>query len=88
MLFKLVTVLVLSSLIAHYGHPAQMRHSAQQSNGVKTLQAASHPEGVPPAKGTQSDHWSDNAKTKGVLERRFRLRPRLNTHLLMLKFQR
>jgi hypothetical protein len=86
MLFKLVSVIVLFSLFANYGQPVEMRQKTHQQHGVRTQQASAGVDDVD-ANGTQPERWADNA-SKGVLERRFRFRSRLNTHLLMLKFQR
>lgn len=48
---------------------------------------AASPDGVSPSGEAPLDMGQELAKTKGVLERRLRLRSRLNTHLITLKFR-
>ena len=84
-MFKMLCVLLLTTMIAQYGQPAaEVASAAERLEWLKD-----------DAKSTSSQSESatdrnrrENVMSKGILERSFRLRSRLNTHLLMLKFRR
>jgi len=84
-MFKVLCVLLLTTMIAQYGQPAaEVASAAERLEWLKD-----------DAKSTSSQSESatdrnrrENVMSKGILERSFRLRSRLNTHLLMLKFRR
>lgn len=83
---RYISIVVFAALLAQVGYVSDLRSAAQRMSWFGPLQASI---GLELAAGAaQADQWAaDNTIGKGVLERRFRLRSRLNTHLLMKKFQ-
>jgi len=85
--FRLFLILLLTAVIAYNGGPAEPYSIGSalirgHVSWMKTDAAASSPAGEETSKERHGDLW----KCKGVLVRRFRLRSRLNTHLLKLRF--
>jgi len=81
MLFKMLCVLLFTTMIAQYGQPAELERAAQRLEWMKATEPSAQGE-------TAADRSRETVYSKGILERSFRLRSRLNTHLLMLKFRR
>ncbi|WP_309120805.1 hypothetical protein [Paenibacillus sp.] len=84
MLFKMLCVLLLTAMVTRFGQPGELEQAAERASWLNAV--------VAPASTDQADsaperNRRENATGKGVLERSFRLRSRLNTHLLMLKFK-
>jgi len=79
---KLFRVIVLTSLAVHSLQPAELERAASRWNGTPAAVASKA------APGEHTPERSQDAVTsKGVLERSFRLRSRLNTHVMMLRFK-
>ncbi|MCI3922733.1 hypothetical protein MO973_21100 [Paenibacillus sp. TRM 82003] len=58
------------------------------AGALMPLQASAPTERTSGGSAAKSEQWPvEYVNSKGVLERRIRLRSRLNTHLLMKKFQ-
>ncbi|HZG56735.1 hypothetical protein [Paenibacillus sp.] len=81
MMFKTVCILLLTSMFAHYGQPVELGQAADRFAWAKPAVQPVQPGDAGPERG------GEYATSKGVLERSLRLRSRLNTHLLMLKFK-
>ena len=84
-MFKVLCVLLLTTMIAQYGQPAADMATAAEH--LERLEAGGKPASSQGESATERN-TRENVMGKGILERSFRLRSRLNTHLLMLKFRR
>jgi len=78
--FRLFLIMLLASVITYYGAAAD---SALYGSRVSWLMPPSAHAGDEKAKDLKIEWW----KCKGVLVRSYRLRSRLNTHLLKLRFR-
>ncbi len=84
MMAKMLCVLLLTTMVVHYGQPAELASAAER---VEWLKSDANPTSSQ-SENAKERNRGDNGIGKGILERSFRLRSRLNTHLLMLKFRR
>ncbi|TLS52031.1 hypothetical protein FE782_11680 [Paenibacillus antri] len=85
MVFKMLCVLLLTAMLTRFGQPGELEHAVERLAWLKAVEA---PSSTDQAESASERNRRENAIGKGVLERSFRLRSRLNTHLLMLKFKR
>jgi hypothetical protein len=84
-MFKVLCVLLLTTMIAQYGQPAaEVASAAERLEWLKDDAKSASSQG----ESATDRNRGENVMSKGILERSFRLRSRLNTHLLMLKFRR
>jgi len=80
---NLFRIVVLVSLTVHSLQAAELERAASRWGGVPLAKVAVQaPQGEPPSERSQ-----DAVTSKGVLERSLRLRSRLNTHIMMLRFK-
>ncbi|HZG86191.1 hypothetical protein [Paenibacillus sp.] len=80
----LFRVVMLTSLAVHSLQAAELERAASRWDGTPSAAAAAAqaPPSDPPSERSQ-----DAVTSKGVLERSLRLRSRLNTHIMMLRFK-
>lgn len=83
MLLRTLAIIAFAAMITQYVHPAQLIKVPQETTKwISATDRYSNEQSV--GSDWLQDYYSG---PKGVLERRIRLRSRLNTHLLGLKFR-